>query len=181
MSKLTALRYDGTGSLTFVDGSGARRTIQHHGSFEVDRSTADTLLGDPFVVPADAPPSVPVVTGVTIEVEGGRPPEVQETLPQIDVATAKKPELADYATLLGLELGSRASAEDLRLAIEAELTRRQAHNLPLVNETVAALVTDDGETVPVEPGTVVTVEAVPATPSGVVTLGDLPPSAKAKG
>lgn len=187
MATEKALRYTGGASLTFRDGAGARRTVQHGHTFLVDLATARILLEDPFVAQAEddgLPVELPPVATV---VDGGRPPELDETPPQIDITSANKAALLEYAGLLGLSVTTRTTVPHLRASIEAELKRRQELRAPLVDEAAVATVdgaegNEGGEDAPGDdPDASATGE--PGTPpeeTGAITLGDLPEGAKVK-
>lgn len=141
MATEKALRYDGGGSLTFHDGTGARRTIQGGHPFLVDSSTARVLLEDPKVVEVDADEVEREVAPATaVVVDQGRPPEVEQTPPQLDLTTATKAALLEYAGLLGLTLAKSTTVAKAREAIEVELKRRQELKAPVVDPVAAALV-----------------------------------------
>lgn len=178
-----ALRYEGGRSLTFRDSAGGRRTVQRGHPFTVDAATARILLEDPQVTAADAPTVPRETPHPVVSVSSGRPPEVDQTPPQIDIVTANKPALLEYAGLLGLHLVSRASKDDVRAAIEAELKRRSELNAPLVDEAATAQLSDTGDqggsTSADDPDASATGEAdTPPVSTGAVTLGDLPDGAK---
>lgn len=166
----TSLRYDGGGSLTFRDESGHRRTVTHTATFEVDQTTAEILMRDPSVVPADEAPS-------------GSPQT--PTRPAIDLATATKSELLEHAARLGLDVSRRMNVDDIRSAI----ADRDPADAPLVDETTPLVSSSDegdtGGTPPAdEPAVTAAGEAgappeqksEPGAPAeaGAITLGDLP-------
>lgn len=139
MGEDTALRYDRAGSLTFRTSAGLRRTVQGGASFLVDAETAEILRKDPLISAADATDFPRGNTAAMISVDGGRPPEVGQVPPQVDVATATKDELLTYAKLLGLDLAQRTKIADVRRSIERELKHRKALKAPLVDETANAV------------------------------------------
>ena len=98
MSKVVRnLRFNGGGSLTFVEGR-ARRHVTSGEVFSVDSNDlADALLADPAVVDLDAPvesPEVDVPEGTGYE-------------------AMRVPQLKELAEKRGLELPSKAKKADL--------------------------------------------------------------------
>lgn len=189
-----SLRYEGGGTLTFADGAGVRRRVLHGASFDVDAQTAAILLRDPDVHPATEGEDLPRGNSApAIDIDQGRPPDVDETPPQIDLTTAKKKAMLEYAALLGLEITTRTKIDDVRASIEAELARRAELRAPLVDEAAVALVSDSDEgdqggdgTPADDPDASASGEAGPPPSTGedtggAVTLGDLPSGAVVKG
>ena len=148
------------GSLSFRDGSGAKRRVLPGVPFEVDADTAAILLGDPNVTPFAEPdrgsarnePAVP------------------------DAPTAA--DLRARAVALGLTVNSRDTKADLSEAIAAEETR-------LADEATASSsgegnqeggsqpANDPDAQAPGEAGT------PPASSTGgVIVLGDIPAGGK---
>lgn len=149
------LRFDGGGTLTFLEGR-ARRHIRAGEAFSVDDDDlADALLADPSVVDLDNPQADAEPDG-----EGELEPE------GTGYNAMSVPMLKELADKRGLDVPSKAKKADL---VAAHMAADEAGS------------TADAEPAAAGPEpTSDAVEPAAAASGGAVTLGDLPDSAKVK-
>lgn len=161
------LRYDGGESLTFRDGSGARRRVARGETFRVDEKTARILLDtDPSVTDTSSPVTATEdVSGLTVS-------DLKERLEAAGLETkGSRPELAErYAAYQATSAASTAET----------IGSSPASPDPSSSEAELVAPPPEGGS---QPGAGPTEMAGPPTASatGAVTLGDIPPGGTVSG
>lgn len=156
MSGLVNLRFDGAGTLTFVEDR-ARRTVRSGEAFAVKPDLAKVLLADPSVVDLAA---------AQVAAEAAAADAAAEAAEGSGYEAMTVAQLRELADKRGLEVPSGAKKAELVAAhVEADAA-------PSPDEAPA------GEPSSPEPSPAADAAPEAATTGGAITLGDLPASAK---